>query len=88
MPEAETTSPLVHVTADDAPTLLLAGDKDDLVPVQHSRNIQAAFETAKVPSQLIEFAGAGHGFQGEDAKKATEAMIAWFETHLAADAAK
>ncbi|MBI2481159.1 MAG: alpha/beta hydrolase [Planctomycetia bacterium] len=50
MKDAETDSPLVHVTADDAPTLLLAGDKDDLVPIQHSRNIQSAFETAKVTS--------------------------------------
>jgi|CXWL01.1.fsa_nt_gi acetyl esterase/lipase len=88
MKDAETDSPLIHVTADDAPTLLLAGDKDDLVPIQHSRNIQSAFEAAKVTSELIEFAGAGHGFQGEDAKKATEEMVAWFETHLAADAAK
>ena len=85
---AEPDSPLLHVTSDDAPTLLLAGDKDDLVPVEHSRNIQAAFEQAKVKSQLIEFKGAGHGFQGEDAKKSTEDMVAWFVTHLAADAAK
>ena len=85
---AEPDSPLLHVTSDDAPTLLLAGDKDDLVPVAHSRNIQAAFEKANVKSQLIEFKGAGHGFQGEDAKKSTEEMVAWFVTHLAADAPK
>jgi acetyl esterase/lipase len=88
MKDAEADSPLVHVTPDDAPTLLLAGDKDELVPVQHSRNIQLAFEAAKVTSKLTEFKGAGHGFQGEDAKKATEEMVAWFETHLAADGAK
>ena len=85
---AEADSPLLHVTSDDAPTLLLAGDQDDLVPVEHSRNIQAAFEQAKVKSQLIEFKGAGHGFQGDDAKKSTEEMVAWFVTHLAADATK
>jgi acetyl esterase/lipase len=80
---AEADSPLVHVTSDDAPTLLLAGDKDQLVPISHSRNIQSAFEKANVESQLIEFSGAGHGFQGSDASKASEAMTAWFETHLA-----
>lgn len=37
-------SPLLHVTADDPPTLLLAGAKDELVPIFHSRNIQAAFK--------------------------------------------
>ena len=71
MKTAEPDSPLLHVTADDAPTLLLAGDKDDLVPILHSRNIQAAFEKAGVVSQLTEFRGAGHGFQGDDLKRST-----------------
>jgi len=79
---AEVDSPLVYVTPDDAPTLLLAGAKDELVPVEHSRNIQAAFEKAKVTSELIEFQDAGHGFQGEDAQKATEAMVDWFVKHI------
>ena len=81
-------SPLLHVTSDDAPTLLLAGDKDDLVPIMHSRNIQEAFEKTGVESRLIEFQGAGHGFQGDDAKKSTEEMVAWFVKHLAADDTK
>lgn len=88
MKTAAVDSPLLHVSKDDAPTLLLAGDKDDLVPIMHSRNIQDAFETTGVNSRLIEFKGAGHGFQGEDARKSTEEMVAWFVTHLAADAAK
>ncbi|TWU51804.1 alpha/beta hydrolase family protein [Rubripirellula reticaptiva] len=75
-------SPIIFVTADDAPTLLLAGAKDDLVPISYSRNIEAAFEKAGVTSELIEFENAGHGFGGEDAKKATEAMVNWFVTHL------
>lgn len=82
---AEPDSPLLHVTSDDAPTLLLAGAKDDLVPIFHSRNIQKAFEDAKVTSKLIEFPEAGHGFGGEDAQKATEAMVDWFVKHLAAE---
>jgi acetyl esterase/lipase len=86
MNSAETDSPLVHVTADDAPTLLLAGDEDKLVPIEHSRNIQLAFEKAQVTSRLVEIEGAGHGFQGDDLKRATTEMVAWFETHLAADA--
>lgn len=83
MKNAEADSPLVHVTPDDPPTLLIAGDKDELVPIQHSRNIQAAFEAAKVKSRLIEVAGAGHGFQGEDARKSTEEMVNWFQLQLA-----
>ncbi len=83
MKAAEPDSPIVHVTADDAPTLLLAGAKDELVPISHSRNIKAAFEKANVTSELIEFENAGHGFGGEDLQTAAEAMVDWFVTHLA-----
>ena len=82
MKAAELHSPLVHVTADDAPTLLLAGDADKLVPVEHSRNIQTAFEEKGVKSRLVEFKGAGHGFGGDDLAKAVQEMVSWFETHL------
>ncbi len=88
MKTAAVDSPLLYVTSDDAPTLLLAGDKDDLVPVEHSRRIQAAFDKEKVVSQLVEFKGAGHGFQGEDARKSTEEMVAWFVKHLGGAPAK
>ena len=35
-----------------------------------------------VSSELIEFENARHGFGGEDAKKATAAMVDWFVKHL------
>lgn len=76
-------SPLVHVSEDDAPTLLLAGDADTLVPISHSRDIQAAFQAKKVTSRLVEFQGAGHGFRGEDQARALKELVAWFEKHLA-----
>lgn len=80
--EASKDSPLLHVTPDDAPTLLLAGAKDDLVPIFHSRNIHSAFEKAGVTTEIIEFPEAGHGFAGSDANQANQAMVAWFEEHL------
>jgi len=76
-------SPLLHVSSDDPPTLLIAGDRDELVPIKHSRDIQAAFAENGVTSQLVEIAGAGHGFSGDDARRATEEMVRWFEKHLA-----
>ncbi len=82
MENATEESPLLHVTSDDAPTLLLAGDADDLIPIEHSRNIQAEFENKQVASKLIEFEGAGHNFPSDDMAKATEEMVVWFETHL------
>jgi len=82
---AKTHSPLVHVTQDDAPTLLVVGDKDGLVPMQHSENIYAAFEKANVPSQLIVLEGAGHGFRKGHAERAVNELVAWFEKQLAAE---
>lgn len=79
---AKIDSPLLHVSEDDAPTLLLAGVKDELVPIFHSRNIHAAFNKANVTTSLIEFEQAGHSFQGEDAAQASAAMVDWFQQHL------
>jgi len=75
-------SPLLHVTEDDPPTLLIHGDNDQLVPIDHSEEILAEFEKHKVTSELLVIKGAGHGFRGEDGKRASDAMAAWFEKHL------
>jgi acetyl esterase/lipase len=82
MAEAQELSPLLHVTSDDAPALLLAGDKDELVPIDHSRRIYAAFKEKHVASELVEFPGAGHGFNAEEMKRAQEKMVAWFQLYL------
>jgi acetyl esterase/lipase len=80
--EATEYSPIVKVTDDDPPTLLIAGDKDELVPISHSQKIQKVFEEKKVPSEVMVIEGAGHGFGPEDQKRATKAMIDWFEKYL------
>jgi len=76
-------SPIVHVSPDDPPTLLIHGDKDELVPVSNSQRIYEAFQQHKVKSRMIIIEGAAHGFRGEDAKRATAAMVSWFEQTLA-----
>lgn len=80
---AKTYSPLVHVTEDDSATLLVAGDKDTLVPIKHSHNIYAAFQKVNVSSQLVVLEGAGHGFKQEHRKRALKELVSWFEKHLA-----
>jgi acetyl esterase/lipase len=75
-------SPILHVSEDDPPTLLVHGDKDKLVPIDHSEKIEVEFEKKKVPCQLLVIEGAAHGFQGEDGKRASDATVAWFEKHL------
>jgi len=55
-------SPLYHVTKDDAPTLLIHGDADLLVPLQQSELILEKFKEAGIPAELIVKKGAGHGW--------------------------
>jgi acetyl esterase/lipase len=75
-------SPIVHVSPDDPPTLLIHGDKDNLVPVNNSKVIHEAFQKNNVKTQLIIIEGAEHGFRGEDGKRAGAAMASWFEQTL------
>jgi acetyl esterase/lipase len=78
-------SPILFVTSDDAPTLLIHGDKDELVNISNSKIIYEAFQKAQVKTDFITLPGAGHGFRGDDAKRATAAMVSWFEQTLLKD---
>ncbi|MDK1020357.1 MAG: alpha/beta hydrolase [Candidatus Hydrogenedentes bacterium] len=79
---AASISPILHVTADDPPTLLVHGDKDTLVPLSNSERIHAAFEAVNVVSHLIVLEGAGHGFRGEHGSQAAAALTDWFDRYL------
>ena len=80
--EAESVSPIFHVSSDDAPTLLVHGDEDTLVPLNNSERIFEAFEKAKVPTRLIVMEGAQHGFRGKHSREAASALADWFERYL------
>lgn len=75
-------SPIRHVTADDAPSLLVVGLKDELVPAAHSKSMQEALLARSVPAQVLGFPEAGHGFEGEDDDKAADALVEWFNRYL------
>jgi acetyl esterase/lipase len=78
-------SPVLKVTADDAPTLLIHGDKDVLVPIAHSKNIMPLFEKVGVKCKLVTVEGAGHSFTPAQLKATIiPALIEWFEEHLKA----
>jgi dipeptidyl aminopeptidase/acylaminoacyl peptidase len=80
--KAPACSPLDHVSVDDPPTLLIHGDKDKLVPLEHSTRIQEAFKKTGVTSELIVIEGAAHGFMGADMARAIRETVGWFEKHL------
>jgi len=75
-------SPIVHVTSGDAPTLLIHGDQDTLVPLTNSKNIHDAFLKVDVDTRLVVMEGAGHAFPGEYGSRAATALANWFDHHL------
>ena len=75
-------SPLMHVTSDDAATLLVHGDQDELVPIWHSEKLNAKLEDQQVPHRLVTIEGAGHGFDAEGNRRMFTAMTEWFDQHL------
>jgi acetyl esterase/lipase len=75
-------SPIHHITADDPPTLILHGDKDQTVPVKEAHSLHTAFQQKGVPVEVIIFPGAGHSFLANDARRAATALGDWFSKHL------
>lgn len=75
-------SPIAHVSPDDPPTLLIHGDQDDLVPLEHSTNMLETLKEHNIACNLVIIEGAGHGFQGDDQQRASEALVNWFQEHL------
>ena len=81
---APSISPILFVSPDDPPTLLIHGDADRLVPISHSQRIHEAFKAAGVESEFITIPGGDHGFTTPaDRARAQSAMVAWFTEHLA-----
>lgn len=75
-------SPIKHVTQDDAPTLLIHGDQDDLVPLSNSETMHEALDQAGVSNRLVVIEGAGHGFNDAQRKKMFAELSQWFDRYL------
>ncbi len=74
-------SPVTHVTSDDAPTWIIHGDADKLVPIQQAELIVEKLKAAGVPAKLVVKEGAAHGWPHlmDDTVPAAD----WFDKHLA-----
>ena len=77
-------SPLYWVNPDAAPTLIIHGTKDPYVAYDQSVQFRDRMKAAEVEVELLTLEGAGHGFQGDDAKRADAALFAFFDKHLKA----
>jgi acetyl esterase/lipase len=78
-------SPITHVAKDNPPTLIVHGDKDLLVPLQQSRDMEVKFKEAGVTSELIVKKGGGH--DGAVVREYMPRAIEWFDKYLAKKAA-
>ena len=76
-------SPILFVTEDDPPTMLIHGDADDLVNISNSHSLQAELQEKGVTHDLLVIEGGVHGFRDPERRaRATTAMVAWFKEHL------
>ena len=75
-------SPITYVSKDDPPVLTLHGDKDALVPVEQAKVLDEKMKAVGASHTLMVFKGQGHGFNGEDGKKAADATWEFFDRHL------
>lgn len=78
-------SPVFHATADDAPTLLVHGDADPIVPFRNSELMTEALEAAGVTVRQVNIRGGGHfpPFPTDEPNPFLE-TVRWFDEHLGA----
>lgn len=77
-------SPILFVTSDDPPTLLVHGDADELVNIRNSQIMYQALQDAGVESQFVTIPGGTHGFpDAAHRARADSLMVDWFTDHLA-----
>jgi carboxymethylenebutenolidase len=84
--------PLVELAADlKTPWLGLFGDQDQSIPTDQVEALREAAKEASVPTEVVRYAEAGHGFHchardsyhEESAKAAWRRALDWFDAHLA-----
>ncbi len=57
-------SPISFVSQDDPPVMQVHGDKDDIVPLKHARNMHERLNSVGVKTELVIIKGANHGVAG------------------------
>ena len=84
MPEALKTSvsPISYVSPDDPPVLQVHGSADDIVPIQHARNLDTRLRGSQVEAELYVVEGAKHGVAGAGDPGGVSRAIVFFRKHL------
>lgn len=81
--DAPAVSPILFVSSDDPPVLLIHGDADELVAIRNSEVMTAALAEAGVIHEFVVIEGGDHGFRGPGQRaEAYQAMLNWFKDEL------
>jgi dipeptidyl aminopeptidase/acylaminoacyl peptidase len=75
-------SPVTYVTPGDAPTLILQGTKDPLVPATQAYRMLDAMTKAGVGGRADILAGAGHGWGGSELMRTLLEAVAFVDEQL------
>lgn len=82
--ELERMSPVLNVSSDDPPTLLVHGTEDVRPPFAESQRLAEVLTRFGVSNDLIALEGVGHGVLRPDVVDRVEAArVRWFSEHLA-----
>lgn len=75
-------SPVTYASKGDAPTLIIQGTKDPLVPHDQAYRMADALTSAGVPGRVDLILGAGHGWGGAELQRTADATFAYFDSLL------
>jgi acetyl esterase/lipase len=75
-------SPIGYASKEAAPTMLIHGDNDNLVPVTQSRRYAEQLKKMGAKVTLLEVAKADHNFAGPEEQEAIEKMLRFLDGHL------
>lgn len=75
-------SPLTLVDQHAAPTLIVHGEEDDIVPIGQSEALAAAMSAHKVAHRFLRVPSEGHGFSLEAWPAVEQAIVDFLQEHL------
>jgi acetyl esterase/lipase len=73
--QAQRASPISHISRDDAPFLIVHGDRDDVVPLRQSQRFYQALRKGHVPAEMLVVPGGGHGLSHPAVRPMVEAFF-------------
>ena len=79
---AKEASPIFLVSPDDPPFLLVHGDHDEVVPVDHSINMHQKLKEMNVKSKLLVVEGGAHGPGLVDTPEIKDLFVNWMDEHF------